>query len=150
MLTRHGAGAFAVLALMAVLPIATACGNNTGKGQDEIELGGQLYLGNCAVCHGQRGQGNPAWRTKGPDGRYPPPPHDSTGHTWHHSDGLLFRIAKHGGASLNILNFQSGMPAFEGVLKDSEIKAVILYLKTLWGPEERQFQAEQSARDPLP
>jgi mono/diheme cytochrome c family protein len=42
------------------------------------------------------------------------------------------------------------MPAFEGKLGDDEIKAVIIYLKTLWGPSERQFQAEVSKQDPFP
>jgi Cytochrome c len=61
---------------------------------------------------------------------------NSDGHTWHHSDGLLFRIVKKDGASFNIPGFHSGMPAFEDRLSDEEIRSVINYLKTFWGPQE--------------
>jgi mono/diheme cytochrome c family protein len=42
------------------------------------------------------------------------------------------------------------MPAFGHTLSDNEIKAVLLYLKSLWGPQERAFQAEVSKHDPFP
>ena len=120
-------------------------------GQEEpVEMGNQLYQQNCATCHGIDGQGAQDWMIRGPEGRYPPPAHDSTGHTWHHSDGLLFQYVKQGGASLNIPKFESGMPPFEGKLSDEEIRAVILYLKTLWEPEQREYQARASERDPFP
>jgi mono/diheme cytochrome c family protein len=144
---RHLPVAFILLAFL--LAVA-ACGGNEGGDQGRIEAGKQVYLANCAACHGAHGEGGPNWLVRGPDGRYPPPPHDSTGHTWHHGDGLLFRIVKHGGASLNLPGFESGMPAFEGKLQDDEVNAVISYLKTLWGPGERGFQAEVSKADPFP
>jgi hypothetical protein len=87
---------------------------------------------------------------QGEDGRYPAPPHDHSGHTWHHRDGLLFQIVKHGGESLNLPNFESGMPAFEEKLSDQEIRSVIIYLKTLWTPEQREAQRQHSERDPFP
>jgi mono/diheme cytochrome c family protein len=62
----------------------------------------------------------------------------------------LFRIVKNGGASLNIPDFKSCMPAFGGKLSDEEITAVLMYVKTFWGQEERQFQAEASQQDPFP
>ena len=132
-----------ITAMLLLLAASSACGGDSDSGQ-------QTYLNNCAACHGQLGEGNPDWRVLGDDGRYPPPPHDSTGHTWHHADGLLFRIVKLGGASLNIPNFKSGMPAFQDTLDDGEIREVLLYIKTLWGEEEREFQAANSIGDPFP
>jgi mono/diheme cytochrome c family protein len=124
---------------LALLLSGAGCAAGSADNYEEVGLGRQAYQQNCAVCHGVRGEGQPGWQIKGPDGRYPPPPHDSTGHTWHHSDGLLFRIVKKGGASLNIPGFQSGMPAFEQRLSDEEIRAVINYLKTFWGLRSRSF-----------
>jgi mono/diheme cytochrome c family protein len=115
-----------------------------------VELGKEVYQQNCAACHGDRGEGQPNWRSVGPDGLYPAPPHDSSGHTWHHGDGLLFGIVKDGGASLNIPNFKSGMPPFGQTLHDKKIQAVITYLKTTWGPEQREAQRGASQGDPFP
>ena len=42
------------------------------------------------------------------------------------------------------------MPAFAGVLSPHEVRAVISYLKTLWTPQERRFQREESRRHPFP
>ena len=36
------------------------------------------------------------------------------------------------------------MPAFKGQLTDEEIRDVIAYFKTLWSPEHRRYQEEQS------
>jgi mono/diheme cytochrome c family protein len=138
------------LVSLALLLSGVGCAAGNADNREQVGLGRQVYQQNCAVCHGIRGEGQPDWRIKGPDDRYPPPPHDSTGHTWHHSDGLLFRIVKKGGASLNIPGFQSGMPAFEDRLSDEETQAVINYLKTFWGPQEREFQSRARTNDPFP
>jgi mono/diheme cytochrome c family protein len=137
-------------ALLVLLVLAAACGGLGAGNTDTLQRGSRIYKANCASCHGALGEGDPGWRVQRPDGSYAPPPHNSSGHTWHHGDGLLFQIVKHGGASLNIPDFKSGMPAFKGTLKDDEVRAVILYLKTLWGPKEREFQAGASQRDPFP
>lgn len=110
--------------------------------------GKALYQTNCASCHGTRGEGQPDWKTKKPDGLYPAPPHDSSGHTWHHADGLLFRIVREGGQVAGPPGFKSGMPAFGGTLSDAQIRATLEYIKTFWGPTERKSQADQSLRDP--
>lgn len=117
---------------------------------DIVERGGVIYRTHCAVCHGQDGEGEPNWTVQNADGTYPAPPHDSSGHTWHHSDGLLFEIVRDGGSRFETASFRSRMPAWGDVLSDEEIRAVITYLKTLWGSEERAFQAEVSDRDPFP
>jgi mono/diheme cytochrome c family protein len=144
---RHGVPALLQFYLILLL---AGCSGGIVDSEERIDLGKEIYAGNCATCHGANGEGRPNWMLRGEDGLYLPPPHDNTGHTWHHSDGLLFQIVKYGGASLGIPNFQSGMPAFEQTLDDSEIRAVITYLKTLWESEQREFQGKASERDPFP
>lgn len=116
-------------------------------------LGAGVYRTRCAACHGVRGEGAPNWKTSGPDGRLPPPPHDSTGHTWHHADGLLYRIVSRGMArALGETRHPSryGMPAFDSTLTPREVHAVITYLKDRWTPAQRRRQAEASRGDPFP
>lgn len=62
-----------------------------------VERGTPLYAENCASCHGVNLEGQPNWRSPNADGTPPAPPHDDTGHTWHHSDKLLFEYTKLGG-----------------------------------------------------
>ena len=42
------------------------------------------------------------------------------------------------------------MPAFGDVLSAEQIRTVIAYLKTLWTPEQRGFQVEESRNQPFP
>ena len=91
-----------------------------------VRLGADIYAQNCAACHGDDLKGERDWMDANPDGSLKAPPHDETGHTWHHQDDLLFRITKHGTAkAVGLENFNSNMPAFEGVLTDTEIIAVL-------------------------
>lgn len=97
------------------------------------ESGRKIYSTYCAACHGARLEGQPDWKQRKPDGRLPAPPHDETGHTWHHPDEQLFRITKFGVArTAGIEGYQSDMPAFEAVLSDEEIIAVLSWIKAQW------------------
>ncbi|MFP5378913.1 MAG: c-type cytochrome [Vicinamibacteria bacterium] len=135
-----------------------ACSAGTGDSvrgldSDTRRIGAAVYGNHCASCHGARGEGTPDWKTRGPDGRLPPPPHDSTGHTWHHADGLLYRIVEQGtagalGDTLHASRY--GMPAFDSILTPREIHSVLTYLKAGWAPEQRRRQAEMSRSDPSP
>ena len=80
--------------------------------------------------------GQPNWKIANADGTYPPPPHDNSGHTWHHPDDLLVGIIRDG---LDV-GVPSGMPTFSGVLTDDEIATIIDFLKSEWGEQERAFQ----------
>ncbi|WP_353937965.1 cytochrome c [uncultured Sulfitobacter sp.] len=60
----------------------------------QVMAGQQLYADNCASCHGASLEGQPDWRRRLDTGRMPAPPHDDSGHTWHHSDRMLFQITK--------------------------------------------------------
>lgn len=64
---------------------------------DAVVYGGQrLYMNHCAACHGINLQGAPNWHRRNAAGYLPAPPHDETGHTWHHRDQLLFDLTKYG------------------------------------------------------
>jgi mono/diheme cytochrome c family protein len=114
----------------------------------QMQTGRALYVANCAQCHGAQAEGNPVWKTVQPDGTYLPPPHDSSGHTWHHSDRLLSRIIREGGQAVYGANgLESRMPAFGNTLGEDEIAAVLAYFKSLWGATQREFQAAATEQD---
>jgi len=113
----------------------------------QASRGAAIYAVNCATCHGAKGEGEPNWRVANPDGTYPAPPHDASGHTWHHSDRLLLELIRDGGARYESATFKSRMPAFGARLTEEEMRAVLEYLRSLWGPEELKQQAEATARD---
>ncbi|MBA5775575.1 cytochrome c [Stappia sp. F7233] len=113
---------------------------------EQIGLGRELYAANCASCHGSKLEGQPDWQRRLPNGRMPAPPHNETGHTWHHADRQLFTITQRG-VSAVVPGYESDMPAFEGVLSDAEIAAVLAYIKSTWPERQREFQAKVSARD---
>ena len=95
--------------------------------------GKRVYGAHCAACHGSKLEGQPNWRLRDAAGRLPAPPHDASGHTWHHPDDVLFRITKFGVAkAANLKDYDSAMPAYEGVLTDEEIVAVLSFIKANW------------------
>lgn len=105
--------------------------------------GQRIYAARCAACHGARLEGQATWREPGPDGRLPAPPHDANGHTWHHPDELLFRITKFGVAkAANLKDYASAMPAYEGMLGDEEIVAVLSWIKSQWPADIRSRHDE--------
>ena len=95
--------------------------------------GKRVYEAHCAACHGTKLEGQPNWRLRDAAGRLPAPPHDASGHTWHHPDEVLFRITKFGVAkAANLKDYDSAMPAYEKVLTDEEIVAVLSFIKANW------------------
>lgn len=98
-----------------------------------VARGQTIYLAQCAACHGRNLEGQPDWRGTDADGYLPAPPHDETGHTWHHPDQLLFNIVKLGTAkAASLKDYKTRMPAFEAVLSDDDIIAVLSYIKSRW------------------
>jgi mono/diheme cytochrome c family protein len=110
----------------------------------QVALGRRIYGEQCARCHGSNLEGQPDWQSRRPDGRLPAPPHDASGHTWHHPDGVLFRITRDGTAAVIGGGYESDMPGFGGVLSDAEIRAVLAFIKSTWPDRERGFQESQS------
>lgn len=112
-----------------------------------IALGASVYEANCASCHGADLEGQADWRSPGEDGRLPAPPHDETGHTWHHDGDTLFRLTKYGaGALIDDPDYASNMPIYDGVLTDEEIIAVLSYIKSTWPEEIRARHNEMENR----
>lgn len=111
-----------------------------------VAQGRELYGQHCAACHGVTLEGQPEWRSALANGRMPAPPHDETGHTWHHSDQDLFTIVK-GGLGAIVPGYESDMPAFGEVLTDQQIRSVIEFIKSTWPRREREVQAGRTAAD---
>jgi S-disulfanyl-L-cysteine oxidoreductase SoxD len=98
-----------------------------------VKRGAQIYEAHCASCHGARLEGQPDWRERNSGGLLPAPPHDASGHTWHHPDEVLFRITKYGVATVaQIKDYRTAMPVYDGVLSDEEIVAVLSWIKAQW------------------
>jgi mono/diheme cytochrome c family protein len=113
-----------------------------------LVTGKQVYDRHCAACHGAALEGQPNWRSRDASGRLPAPPHDASGHTWHHTDEVLFRIVKEGMArTANLKDYQSAMPLYAGVLTDAEIVAVLSYIKANWPPDIRRRHDELNAAE---
>jgi len=118
-----------------------------------LAQGQGVYVAHCAACHGARLEGQPNWRERGPDGHLPAPPHDASGHTWHHPDEVLIRITKEGVAKVaKLKDYVSAMPVYEGVLSDEEIVAVLSWIKSQWPSDIRakHDQINQQARTRTP
>ena len=112
-----------------------------------LSLGRTTYAESCASCHGADLEGQPDWKSPLPSGRLPAPPHDASGHTWHHSDAMLFRVVKEGTAAVVGGDYESDMPAFRDVLTDEEIRAVLAFIKSTWPDRELEAQAQISRND---
>lgn len=114
----------------------------------DLDRGRAVYAEHCAACHGAGLEGQLDWRSPGADGIYPAPPHDATGHTWHHSNAQLLDYTRLGGQGvidrLGIRNFTSGMPAFGEVLGEDDIWNVLAYIRSTWPARERAFQSDRN------
>lgn len=131
--------------------LLAACGDKTisrmdASNAEAVRRGKALYAANCATCHGDKLQGESAnWRTRKSNGILPAPPHDASGHTWHHSDAMLFSYTKFGGAAIAPKDFKSGMPAFGDKLSDQDIWSILSFIKSTW---PAQIQARQERANP--
>ena len=115
---------------------------------DGVNSGRAIYEQHCASCHGANAKGAPNWQERDAQGELPAPPHNAEGHTWRHSDADLFKMVSRGWRDPFNKSKRLTMPAFSDALTPEQIRAVIVYLKTLWTPEQRQFQSEESRDHP--
>ena len=102
------------------------------KDRTAIKLGQTIYKDNCASCHGINLEGQIGWQTEIVDGRRLAPPHDETGHTWHHPDELLYNMTKYGFEEMLGKKYPNNMPVYEDILSDGELLAVLGYIKSTW------------------
>jgi mono/diheme cytochrome c family protein len=114
---------------------------------EQVALGQQVYTSFCTGCHGANLEGQPNWKKRLPLGNFPAPPHDETGHTWHHADQWLFDIVKYGGRHYAPPRYRSAMPAYQEMLSDAEIWAVLAFIKSHWPAAIRAQQEKQNAQD---
>jgi mono/diheme cytochrome c family protein len=133
--------ALAVITTMAVIALVVLVPNRAEDGPyrlrpDDTKLvagGAQIYQSHCAACHGSNLEGQPEWQSRDPNGLLPAPPHDASGHTWHHPDEMLFRITKFGIASvIGDPTYKAAMPVYEATLSDQDIVAVLSWIKAQW------------------
>src|SRR5688572_13611973 len=142
-------GAIAVLAIATVAAmIWTYVGPRRGRADPgdaaQVAQGRAVYAAHCASCHGADLEGQPNWRERQASGRLPAPPHDVSGHTWHHPDRVLFEITRDGIAAHAPKGYESDMPGFARTLADADIWAALAYIKSRWPPEIRERQARLS------
>ena len=143
------------LRALAVVAALAACSEAAGPGDDprtnprdaaKLALGAKVYAQQCATCHGAGLEGQPNWKQALPNGRRPAPPHDDSGHTWHHPDYMLFAIVKNGLVPPYATpGYESDMPAFGGKLSDEEIWAVLAFIKGHWSREVLSYRAEMTS-----
>lgn len=132
---------FPLLASLASCVVLSGC-EATAEGipyldNRNVSAGQFVYNSNCASCHGAALEGQPNWQKRSSTGYLPAPPHDETGHTWHHPDQMLFEYTKYGVQKFAGADYKSSMPAYEGSLTDEEIWNVLAFIKSQW-PEEIQ------------
>jgi mono/diheme cytochrome c family protein len=113
----------------------------------QVARGSGIYAMHCSRCHGAELEGEPNWQQRKATGRLPAPPHDASGHTWHHSDVQLFGITKNGLGPYAPAGYQSDMPAFASALSDADIWSVLAFIKSRWPDDIRARQHELSARE---
>ncbi|HXF45339.1 MAG TPA: cytochrome c [Burkholderiaceae bacterium] len=131
-------------ALLGAAALAMAACSRSGSPVPDLNdaarlaAGRSVYARHCAACHGARLEGQPNWTTRRADGRLPAPPHDDSGHTWHHPMQVLFAITKHGLTPPHApAGYESDMPAFGGTLTDEEIWNVLAFIRSRWSVEVR-------------
>ena len=136
----------AVLSLVAAIGFALMREYPSIDPQDKalVAAGQRIYGTHCGSCHGANLEGQPNWRERLPNGRLPAPPHDASGHTWHHPDAVLFGIVKEGLVPGKYAppQYESDMPAFGGILSDEEIRSVLAYIKSTWPKRELDYQLQ--------
>ena len=91
-----------------------------------IVAGASLYQRHCAGCHGENAEGDPDWRQRNADGKYPPPPLNGQGHAWHHSKQWLVEMIAEGSEP------EGNMPAWEGRLDQSEMESIVAWFQAQW------------------
>lgn len=115
----------------------------------EVAQGQGLYAVHCASCHGFELEGAADWQLQNEDGTFRAPPHDASGHTWHHGDKTLLESIRLGGGRLSQgIGGVSEMPAFKDVLNEAQMSSILAYIKSTWPDDIRQVQWERTIREP--
>lgn len=105
-----------------------------------VTQGRVLYTTRCASCHGTELQGEADWPQRRANGTMPASPLNANGQAWQQSDQQLFTTIQRGGQASAPTGTISVMPAFGDRLGDSDIWAVLSYIKSTWPEALRQQQ----------
>ena len=116
------------------------------KNSTVVELGKLVFAEYCASCHGVVLEGQANWRQRDAEGYLPAPPHDETGHTWHHPDSYLFLMTKYGIEKMTGRSYRNNMPAYEDKLTDEEIVAALSFIKSTWSGRIQRQHDQINAR----
>lgn len=112
----------------------------------QVTRGKAVYDKFCLGCHGVNGKGQPGdWRLRGADGRFPPPPLDSSAHAWHHPTAVLLEVIREGSP-----DGEGNMPAWKDKLSNQQMQDVVIYIKSLWSDEVYAlwWKMEQQSLEP--
>ena len=129
---RYFLAALALATVAEPLTAAEQAGFLPWRDAEAVAQGQRIYADHCAACHGAALQGEPDWQVRDADGYLPAPPHDPSGHTWHHPDQQLFEITKYGIEAMVGGGYRSRMAGYAGILTDAEIAATLAYIKSTW------------------
>ena len=79
----------------------------------------------------------------------PAPPHDESGHTWHHDDRYLIHVVRHGivAGTDRPPDYQGNMPAFGALLSNEEVIATLSFIKSRWSFDYRAWQEHAKGVD---
>ena len=134
---RIGRKHVCVAGFLTIVLLISACGDGSGEsragGPAEAQQGKTLYDEKCASCHGGDSGGEISDS---------PPPHNANGHTWHHADCLLADITLRGAAAWGADPSTSAMPAFRDELTEEDVESILVYIKTWWTDEQREYQSD--------
>ena len=112
-----------------------------------VKMGEKVYLEQCASCHGVNLEGQVGWQDTMVDGMRLAPPHDKSGHTWHHPDEMLFNLTKYGFKAMINDDYKVSMPVYDGILSDEEIIASLSYIKSTWPDEVTEIHDKINDND---
>ncbi len=102
---------------------------------DPVVLGPAVFQRVCAQCHGDNAEGYA--------NELAAPALDATEHASHHPDQQIYDWIVNGKFGLG-----RQMLALGDQLSETEIRAVIVYLHTLWTPEQLEVQQNITSRWP--
>lgn len=123
---------FFIILCLSIGSLLTSCSSSSQNisrwyTPEQISSGQKLFSAHCMGCHGDQGQGAANWQKALPDGSYPPPPLNGSGHAWHHSLSQIEDTIEYGGKHPG-----ATMPGFASVMNETERLAVISTFQNFW------------------
>jgi mono/diheme cytochrome c family protein len=127
-------------ALLIALVACAGCRPSPYRASDisKAELGRQIYLKNCIVCHGSEGHGIP--------GQFPPPRHNPR--LAGKSEPLIAMVLDgiKNQETIEGITYRGVMPAWRDSLNDHEIAAVLTFVRASWENQAPEIDARSVQR----